>query len=176
MCCALRVGAEGNVNGGNCARWANSGLVWGTNSAPGEERVGVCVSGWHGGRHGRCFCRRRVGVGGGAAEQRGGGTHAGPCEASGLVGTLAWPGHGDRGRVKDPVPGRVRVLGTDLMLGNKARVPPASPIPRTRALFTHDFAFAFTATPLKRQRSSMDEGTETQSGQTDGYPKSQGWV
>lgn len=76
------------------------------------------------------------GSGRAAAAQRGGGTRAGPREASGLVGTLAQPGRGGRGRLKDPAPGRVRVLGADLILGSKTRVPPARPTPRTRALFT----------------------------------------
>lgn len=88
-------------------RWTSLGNIFG--SGGGE-------TGGHRGRHGRCFCRGQVGVGREAAEQRGGGTHAGPREASGLVRTLARPGCGDRGRVKDPAPGRVRVLGSGLIL------------------------------------------------------------
>lgn len=44
----MRVGAEGNVSGGNCVRWANGGLVWGTYSAPGEGRLGGMVGGMEG--------------------------------------------------------------------------------------------------------------------------------
>lgn len=32
--------AEGNPYGENCVRWANTGLIWGRNLAPGDGRMG----------------------------------------------------------------------------------------------------------------------------------------
>lgn len=86
------------------------------------------------------------GVGRGAAEQTGAGAHTGPREGSkpamdpsvGLAEGRTSPRKSSSG------------LATDLIPGSREMTPPVIYRPRTKALFTHDFAFAL--------RSFMDEG------------------
>lgn len=64
--------------------------------------------------------------------------------------------------------GRVQVVWqTDLIHGSRGLMPPGVYMPLTKALFPRDsLHVTFIATPLRRQRSFVDEGTEAQRGQT----------
>lgn len=97
------------------------------------------------------------------------GVHTGACEASKLatdprLGLAVEERHVPRKSSSG--------LATDLIRGSRGLMPPGVYMPLTKALFPRDsLHVTFIATPLRRQRSFVDEGTE----RPDTRPESQDW-